>query len=169
MTGKFEQAIRYGIIAGLTIVVYFLLFYFIQARLLFNPFVYWASLGIYIAIVWKALLDEKQRVGEAYDFRTALRTAFFIFVIANLIYYLFYYLLFGLIDQSLIELQKEVMEEALEARKNMLSEEQLEALEQSMRDDSLRVTPGSVFFTYIRALIGNFLLALGLAYFVNRQ
>jgi len=169
MTGKLGPAIRYGVIAGLTIVAYFLLFYFIKPRLLFNPFIYWASLGVYIAIVWKALLDEKKKVGEEYDFQMALRTAFFIFVIANLIYYLFYYILFGLIDPSLIELQKEVMEEAMAARKSMLSEEQLEALEKSMRDDSMKVTPGSVFFTYIRALIGNFLLALGLAYFVNRQ
>jgi hypothetical protein len=169
MNPKFNTAIRYGLIAGGVIILYFLTFYLVQPRLLFNPFVYWASLGIYIAIVFRALQAEKSKAGESYDFRQALRTAFFIFVIANFLYYLFYYVLFAWIDPGLIDLQREVMEETLEARKSMLSPKQLEALEASMQDDAMAVTPGSVFFTYIRALIGNFLLALGLAYFINRQ
>ncbi|MCG8330110.1 MAG: DUF4199 domain-containing protein [Chitinophagales bacterium] len=169
MASKFQHAIKYGIIAGVIIIVYFLLFYFVEAKLLFNPFVYWASVGIYLAIIWRALVIEKAKIGEEYNFRHALRTAFFIFVIANAMYYLFYYFLFALIDTDLVNLQKEYMAEALEARKSMLPKEQYESLQDSLDDGSMDVTPGGVVFTYLRGLIGNFILALGLAYFVNRQ
>jgi prepilin signal peptidase PulO-like enzyme (type II secretory pathway) len=168
MPVQFRIPIKYGLIAGLVVVGYFLAFYVIQPELMFNPFVYWASLGIILAVIWKALLDEKAIIGREYTLNQALRTAFGIFVIGNLIYYLYYYLLHGLIDPGLVDVQKQVIAEALEAKRSMLQTEQIEALEKSLEDDSLKVTPGSVFFTYIRALIGNFVLALGLAYFASR-
>lgn len=90
---KNSKAVRYGLIAGIGTVAYFLLFYFINPRLMFNPWVYWASLGIYLALMWKALLDEKQAANGPLAFKDSLRTAFYIFVIANFCYYLFYYLL----------------------------------------------------------------------------
>ena len=161
--------LKHGVVTGAVIIAYFLLFYLINPKLLFNPFIYWASLGILIAIIWKILLDEKKKYQSDYTLNRALQTAFGIFVVANLMYYIFYYLLFGLIDPGLIDLQKEVMAEALEARKNMLSPQQVQSLEESMRKDALKVEPGGVFFTYLRGLIGNFVIALGLAYFVNRQ
>lgn len=169
MKKNLAYILKNGIIAGLVIIAYFLLFYVINPKLLFNPFIYWASLGVLIAIIWKTLLDEKKKYQADYTLNWALQTAFGIFVIANLLYYVFYYVLFGLIDPGLIELQKEVMAEALEARKSMLSPQQVESLEESMKKDALKVEPGGVFFTYLRGLIGNFVIALGLAYFVNRQ
>jgi hypothetical protein len=169
MKNNLPYILKNGIIAGVLIVAYFLLFYLIKPELLFNPFIYWASLGILIAIIWKVLLDEKKKHQADYTLNWGLQTAFGIFVVANLLYYLFYYLLFGLIDPGLIDVQKEVMAEALEARKGMLPPEQIQALEESMKKDTLKVEPGGVFFTYLRGLIGNFVVALGLAYFVNRQ
>ena len=161
-------AARYGLIAGISIVAYFLLFYFINARLLFNPWVYWASVGVYLAVMWKALQDGREASGGQLPFQEGLRAAFLIFVVANLVYYCFYYLLFGLLDPSLVELQKTVMRESLEHSAGLLSEQQRQDLLESLEDDGVAITPGTVFFTYLRSLIGGFIAAAGLAALVNR-
>jgi hypothetical protein len=164
-----NTGIRYGLIAGIGIVAYFLLFYSINARLLFNPWVYWASLGVYLALMWKALQDRQQAAEGPLPFREGLRTAFLIFVIANLLYYLFYYTLFGLLDPSLVELQKAVMLESLEQSRSLLSEQQREEMLQSLESGALAITPGKVFFTFVRSLIGGFVLSAGLAALINRM
>ena len=164
-----NTAVRYGLIAGIGIVAYFLLFYSINARLLFNPWVYWASLGVYLALMWKALQDQQQAGEGPLPFKEGLRTAFLVFVIANLIYYLFYYLLFGLLDPSLVELQKEVMLESLEQSRSLLSEQQREEMLRSLENGELDITPGKVFFTFVRSLISGFVLSAGLAALANRM
>ncbi len=170
-----NPSVKYGLIAGIGTVAYFLLFYFIRKPLLFNPFVYWASLGIYLALMWRALQEEQHAVeagstaGERLGFQAALRTAFLVFVIANLSYYLFYYLLYGLIDPGLIDLQREVMRESLKNAGKFLSEEQVAQMRESTEGDALIPTAGKVFFTFVRSLIGGFLLALGLAALAARR
>lgn len=161
-----NAAVKYGLIAGIGTIAYFLLFYFIDKELLFNPFVYWVPLGFYLALMWRALQVGEQ--GQAPGFRDALRTAFLVFVIANFLYYLFYYLLFGLIDPGLIDLQREVMRESLEQQGNLLSEEQREEMLKSLDGDGLIPTAGKVFFTFVRSLIGGFVLALGMAALASR-
>ena len=166
-----RTAVKYGLIAGTGIVAYFLLFYFIKKELLFNPFVYWASLGIYLALMWSALQEEGQAApaGESLGFQGALRTAFLVFVIANFTYYLFYYLLYGLIDPGLIDLQREVMKETMEKWGNLLSEEQREDMLESIQGDKLVPTVHTVFFTFARSLIGGFVAALGMAALWRRK
>ncbi len=161
-------AIKYGWIAGVSTVAYFLLFYFINPRLLFNPFVYWASLGVYLALIWRALQVEKEQKEGVLDFKQALRSAFLVFVIANLIYYVFYYLLYNWIDPGLVELQEEVMRESLEQAGGMLPEEQKKEMLRSL-EEGLKIEPSTVLLTYARSLIGGFLLALGLAAIASRR
>ena len=148
---------------------YFLLFYFIDSKLLFNPFVYWASLGFYLALMWRALQVEAQAAGENFGFQSALRSAFLVFVIANLLYYLFYYLLYSLIDPGLIDLQREAMRESLDQQGHLLSEEQREELLESLKDGRLAPTVSGVFFTFVRSLIGGFVAALGMAALWGRR
>ncbi len=164
-----NKAVRYGLIAGIGVIAYFLLFYFISPRLMFNPWVYWASLGIYLALMWKALQDEREEAEGPLLFRDGLRTAFLIFVIANFCYYLFYYILFGLADPGLIELQKTVMLESLGQASNLLPAEQQEEMRRSLESGGLDITPGRVFFTFVRSLIGGFILSAGMAVVVGRQ
>jgi len=158
-----SASIKYGLIAGIGTAAYFLLFYFIKKPLLFNPFVYWVSLGFYLALMWRALQVEKQAVGGSLGFQAALRTTFLVFVIANCIYYLFYYLLYAMIDPGLIDVQREVMRASLEQAGNLLPEEQREEMLESIESDKLIPTVGSVFFTFARSLLGGFIFSLGMA------
>ncbi|MCB0585164.1 MAG: DUF4199 domain-containing protein [Phaeodactylibacter sp.] len=162
-------AVKYGLIAGVGTVAYFLLFYFIKKELLFNPFVYWASLGICLALMWSAIQEEKRFAGAPPGIRASLRTAFLVFVIANFIYYAFYFFLYGYADPGLVDLQREVMKESLEQSRNLLSEEQREQMLESLKGDKLNPTAGKVFFTFARSLIGGFVFSLGMAALSSRE
>ena len=119
--------------------------------------------------MWRALQEEAHAIGEGLDFQTALRTAFLVFAIANGIYYLFYYLLYGLIDPGLIDLQREVMRESLEQAEGFLNEEQRIAMEESIEGNQLVPTVGKVLFTYAQGLLGGFIFSLGMAALASRK
>ena len=86
-----------------------------------------------------------------------------------MIYYLYYYLLHGVFDPGLEDVQRAVMDETLEARKSMLTEEQYDAFKASLEGDGLKVGFQNTLLTYARSLIGYFLIALGLAALASRR
>lgn len=166
---KQNRGVKYGLIAGGVTVGIYLLFYFIDKELIFNSFLNWASVGLYLAVAWKAVDDERQAIGAKIEFQQALKVGFTVFVVANLVYYLYYYLLHGLIDPELEEVQRSVMRSTLEARRSMISEEQYEAFKDSLEGDSLKVGWQNTLLTYARSLIGYFIIALGIAGLASRR
>ncbi|MEQ8706486.1 MAG: DUF4199 domain-containing protein [Phaeodactylibacter sp.] len=166
---KQNRGVKYGIIAGGITVGIYLLFYLINKELVFNSFLNWATVGLYLAIAWKSIDDERQALGGKLEFQQALKVGFTVFVVANLVYYLYYYLLHGVFDPGLEEVQRAVMSETLEARKGMLSEEQYDAFKESLEGDGLKVGLQNTLLTYARSLIGYFLISLGLAALASRK
>ncbi|MCR9100459.1 MAG: DUF4199 domain-containing protein [bacterium] len=166
---KQNRGVKYGTIAGGITVGIYLLFYLINKELVFNSFLNWATVGLYLAIAWKAIDDERQAIGGKLEFQQALKVGFTVFVVANLVYYLYYYLLHGVFDPGLEEVQRSVMSETLEARKGMLSEEQYKAFKESLEGDGLKVGLQNTLLTYARSLIGYFLISLGLAALASRK
>lgn len=166
---KQNRGIKYGLIAGGVTVAIYLLFYVIDKELIFNSFLNWASVGLYLAVAWKAVDDERQAIGAKIEFQQALKVGFTVFVVANLVYYLYYYLLHGLVDPELEEVQRSVMRSTLEARRSMISEEQYEAFKDSLDGDSLKVGWQNTLLTYARSLIGYFIIALGIAGLASRR
>jgi hypothetical protein len=166
---KQNRGVKYGTIAGGITVGIYLLFYLINKELVFNSFLNWATVGLYLAIAWKAIDDERQAIGGKLEFQQALKVGFTVFVVANLVYYLYYYLLHGVFDPGLEEVQRSVMSETLEARKGMLSEEQYNAFKESLEGDGLKVGLQNTLLTYARSLIGYFLISLGLAALASRK
>ena len=84
--------------AGVGTVAYFLLFYFIDPRNMFMPWVSWSSLLLYIVCMWLGCKAFYQENNGNTSMRLFLREAFAIYVIANIVYYLFYYLMMEFID-----------------------------------------------------------------------
>jgi hypothetical protein len=164
-----NRGVNYGIIAGGLVTAIYLTVYFIDEQWLFNSFLHWATVGLYLALAWKALEDERMAAGGQLEFQAALKTGFTVFVVANLIYYLYYYLLHGLIRPDLAGVQAEVMAEVLEARRSMMTEEQYQEFKGSLSDDSLKVDLSSTLLTYARSLIGYFIISLGLAALASRR
>lgn len=85
-----------------------------------------------------------------------LRSAFVVFIVANLIYYSFYFVLFKYIDPGLVEVQAA----------------QLEA-EGVLRDiggrAALQVRLGTTLQSYFFSLLGGFVLAAGTAFILQNR
>lgn len=159
---------KYGIITGVGVIAYFLLFYFTNNSLFFNPFVNWGSLAVYLIFMIMACRDEKKRIDGAYPFQNALRTAFGVFAIANVIYYIYNYFLFKL-DPALLITQKEVviqnMRWAAEIFKFELPEQEIQRLRSEVRP----VTITNTLFVLAQSLIGGFLLSLIVSVIISNR
>lgn len=139
---KHRQAIINGSLAGVLTVGYFLLFYFLDRAYLLNAWVWWGSLIIYLAFMFRVV----QQL-DTTAFRQSLQAAFLVFVVANAIFYLFYYLLFSVFDPGLVDLQRELLQD------NPL-------WQGGNTEVDLSVTLGRVIFSFAYSLIGGFILAL---------
>lgn len=142
-----------GIYTGLAIIVYLLIFYFIDHSLIVNPFVYWGTLlvaGIGMASAVKKVRSEQ---GERIEKRDALKIAFLVYVIAMAFFYVFFFAMLRYIDPSLVEFQKAAMEKA----------------GQDVSGVDFTMTLGKTVSGYIISLIGGFLVSYLMATVMKRD
>ena len=143
---------NYGILAGAGTVIYLLLFYFVNKSYFVNGLVTWSSLIIYLVFMYKAIIDERNERGGDIEFKDAVRPAFLVYVIANLIYYSFLYSMFNFFYPELVEIQREMMEKmGLETEGN-----------------NLNMTLSMTFFAFIQSLIAGFAFSAILAAILKR-
>ncbi len=142
-----------GIITGLAIVAWLVIFYLIDRSLAVNPFVTWGTLLVAGFGMAAAVRAERRAGGDRISKREALRTAFLVYVLAMLCYFVFYYVLLNYIDPSLIELQKQAMIEAGRS---------VEGIDFSM-------TLGKAVSGYVISLLGGFLIAYLMASVMKRE
>ena len=161
-------SLRYGLIAGVGIVAYFLLFYFISPKTMFSPWVSWSSLIIYLAGMWLGAKAFAQENPARANFRLLLRESFAIYLVANFVYYLFYYLLLDVIDPNLVNIQTEVGLEALERNADLIDPKQLAQLKAALENKELGIQLNDLFLAFGNSAILGFLLSLGLAGLINR-
>lgn len=142
--------LKYGLIAGVGVIAYFLLFYSIDKGLMLHFGIWWSSMIIYLL----AMIFAARKTGS-FEFRAKVQATFTTFLVANAAFYVFYYLLFGIIDPQLTELQREILL-------------QHPGIGGDIAQQDLHVTLGRSFFYFCRSLIGGFVLAAGMAALVNR-
>lgn len=142
--------LKYGIPAGVGVVAYFLLFYAFSREAMLHYAVWWSSILINIVAMALAV-----KASASFEFKDKLRAAFAVFAASNALFYVFYYILFGVVDPGLIELQYQSLAD------NPLLGESL-----NMKD--LAITPGRTFFFYCRSLIGGFIMSAAVAGLINR-
>lgn len=99
-----NTGVRYGLLGGVAVVCYFALLYFIKKEWFLNVWLYWASMGIYLLLMWRAAKEDCAEKGVSRDFREILRTPFVVFLLVNLFFWLFYYAL-HLADPSLLQME----------------------------------------------------------------
>lgn len=133
--------LRYGILAGVGVIAYFLLFYAISKPLMLHFGVWWSSLIIYMVAMLLAI-----RKIQSTDLRQNIQAGFTTFLAANLLFYLFYYLLFTKLDPQLVDLQKSLLLENSQTG-------------QELAKQDLSVTAKGTLFAYLRSLIGGFIMA----------
>lgn len=163
-----NNRLKYGLIAGTGTVLYLLAFYGVSPRLMLSSWVMWGSLVIYLACMTLACRRERSATTGGYPFQSALKTAFTVFVIANVIYYVFYYVLFNVIDPGLADLQRELVLENMDRYAGMLGEENAEELMRRYEEEDFRVTLSNTALGFAQSLIGGFILALIVAGVMKR-
>lgn len=162
-----NNIVKYGLIAGVGVIAYFLLFYFIDTKVMFSPYVNWGSVLIYLVFMFVACIQERKMRDEIYPFNQALRTAFGVFVITNLIYYIFNYILFNL-DPTLLITQKEVVIENMQWVGRLTNAEVAPEEIQKLRSEYRPVTFANSLFAFTYSLIGGFGLSLLVAALARR-
>ena len=101
--GMKQKILLNGIIAGVAVVGYVLLFYFFDKQWALTPSIRFSSLIVYALFMYLTIKNVREP-----DFKVLLRGAFSVFLIANAIYYVFDFVLFNYIDKSLIDMEKEM-------------------------------------------------------------
>ncbi len=157
--GKFKLSIRYGVLAGISVILYMLVFYFYDKKVMLGPSVFWSTTLLYIVGMFFAAREER-KVRGTMTFREVLPVAFLTYLIANLFFFDFLYILFNFVDPTLPELQRQVSMEAIqESGFSEYVEEAIEEIEKLPAEFTL----GQAIFDYVRSAIFGFLLSLGIA------
>jgi len=156
------------LIAGIGTVLYLLIFYAISPRLMLRSWVLWGSLIIYLICMVLACYRERERIKGYYPLQSALKTAFAVFVAANVIYYAFYYVLFNIVDPGLVDLQRELMLESMDRNAGLIGKGNAEKLMREYAEGDLRVTLSQLALGFAQGLIGGFLLSLAVAGVMKR-
>ena len=157
---------RAGLLTGAITVGLFALFHQLNPRWILQPLFYWGSLVIYLLGMLGVCLLEKRNGQGILPFRQALQTAFLTFLIANLLYYLFYYFLFNTIDPHLAELQRQVY---LEFYEQNFSGLELQKHLQGLEDKDFSVNAKVLLIGFGQGAIGGFLLSLLIALTVKQE
>ncbi len=150
----------YGILAGLAAEAYAFLMYNVQKANLFSMWFYTSSLLLYAFAMYFAA-----KKAQISDFKVVLRTAFSVFLIANIVYYFFDFALFNHIDPSLKTMQADAAIAYL--KPNTLLEEQMK-MEENIRSSDIH-DAASLFKQYLKAAIGGFVLSFLITYLVKRK
>jgi len=158
-------SIRYGVLAGISVVIYMLVFYFYDVKVMLGPSVFWSTTLLFIIGMFFAAREER-KAREFMTFREVLPVAFVTYLIANLFFYDFLYIMFNFVDSTLPELQRQVSLEAIqESGFKEYVEEAIEEIEKTPAEFTL----GQAFFDYVRSAIFGFLLSLVIAGLVRNK
>jgi len=157
--GKFKLSIRYGVLVGISVILYMLVFYFYDVKVMLGPSVFWSTTLLFIVGMFFASREER-KAREFMSFREVLPVAFVTYMVANLFFYDFLYILFNFVDPTLPELQRQV---SLEALQNSGFSDYVEEAIAEIEEMPAEFTLGQAIFDYIRSAIFGFLLSLGIA------
>ncbi len=159
------SSIKWGVITGIAAIVYTILLYVMDAKLMVSS---WASLGIVITIVLLVLGIREIKNGQEgfISLSEALFAGFFIYVIATLISSVFQYILMSVIDPNLhVLLRETVLENTVSMMQKFgASEEDINKAIEGMNQDQFDITPYRMFINFLWSsaigLIIAFILAL---------
>ena len=157
--------------AGAGTVFIYLLVYFIRKEWMLHPALYWGTLGVYLFFMIRPARQQAQQSEQPLTWRQLIRTPFTVFLIANLIFWIFYFLIFTF-DASLRELSQEQQMQALERISQMmdggLSEQQMQQSREQIREAGGGFSLSDLFFSYAKGALGGFGLSALIALWAQR-
>ena len=164
--------VKYGIIAGISTVVYLLLFYFYSKPLFLNASVIWSTLLIYVFCMFKAV-NIIDNTATSVDFKSYIQVAFWVFVIANLIYYPFFHLFCNNIDASLLEImrtsQSAYLEQSLMLSTSIEEQQKIRKTIVELATQDMHLTIGTTLYRMAQGTIAGFLLSVIIAMITSKR
>ncbi len=154
--------VRYGLFAGLATLALMVIAYFLDRRLMLSPGVVWGSMLFYLYFMVRAVREAARAwTGEErVPLQVLLRPAFNVYLVATVLYYAFYYLMFNVFDTGLVEVQREMVMEQLDQTSGLFGQERVQEMKKALEADGLQVTPLRVALNLGQSLIGGFILSL---------
>ena len=142
------KAVKYGVIGGILTVLVYTVMYAVNKEWLLSAGLHWSSLLIYLAaMIYTADLALKAGLT---DFKGILKPVFICFLVANLIYYLYYYILTVGIDPGLAEMQvQQMLDKMEELQGGPIDPEKMKQ----------RGLLSSYVFSYFQGALGGFILS----------
>jgi hypothetical protein len=150
-------SLKYGLIAGGSVVLYFLLFYFLDKESMLKMWVSGSSLFLYVIFMAKSVSDQRGLQEDIISFREAISVAFLTFIIANAVYYVFYYFIMKS-DPELVEMLRQA---SIEFYQQFLADRNPVEVEKSF--EGFEVDVSSVLLSFARGAIGGFILSIIIA------
>ncbi|HMS66698.1 MAG TPA: DUF4199 domain-containing protein [Saprospiraceae bacterium] len=126
-----NPSIKYGVYAGVIIILLDLILYLIDERIFLLASTYVALPVIIVAMVYSSR-DYKAANGGIGSFKELFTASWLSYLIAGLISTAFTYILYNFIAPNLIETMREITMEGIEKMKGMLPEESYEAALEQM-------------------------------------
>ncbi len=147
-----QTAVKYGIIAGTASALYLFLFHQMGAAFVLNPFVVFGQILISLFGAVLAVRAIREANAGKIERKEALKYAFAVFALSQILFWVFIYLMFNYIDPSIIEIQRKMMVDA-----GMKAETQ-----------DLHMTISMIFQRWAFMLIPSFFLSLMVASFMKK-
>jgi hypothetical protein len=165
--------LRYGVLGGLAVMLYFLVFYFAKKSLFIHPGIQWASMAVYFACMFQAAREDFAANGSDREFRLLTRTPFLVFLLINLAYWLFYYSL-HLADPELPAMETQAQLEALQAQiaagvGDPGQANQIREQIQYLQKEGMAVTLGPVLLQMAMGALGGFALSAGIVLLLKNR
>lgn len=164
---KDNHAVKFGMLAGLGTIIFLFLFYWIDKKLILSPEIIWSTMLLYLIGMYMAAVEERKANGGYIDFKTALRAAFIVWIVANAIYHTFNYALYNFLDAEMLTIQKQYMRDNMGNLEGFLGEENYEVFMANI--ENMNYNFFTVLTAYVSALIGGFIIAAIIGRMVRRH
>jgi Protein of unknown function (DUF4199) len=164
-----NNSLKFGVFAGLGTIIYYLLFSMSDKKMIFTPSIFYSSMVI--AIFFMYWCGKKVSDADA-PFHQILKSVFTVWVIAELMYYIWYFRFFNA-DPMLAKLQTET---AIESYQYLIAQSQDFAQTKSYHEaiDDLQKNP--LVYTFKdsmlglgRGLIGGFVISYIMTFILDRR
>lgn len=157
---------KYGIFAGLSTIlllgcIYFYSVFFLTKQLMVHPYVTFGRFLVYAIFMYLSIKTFLKLSPGEKPFKELIKPAFVCFLIANLVFYVFYYIMFKWLDPDLMEASNKYMADYFEKQDVKLQPGKREVL----TTDSQSIGLSSTIFAYVREIILGFIIAAILSIF----
>jgi Protein of unknown function (DUF4199) len=153
---------KYGLIAGGSVVLYFLLFYFLDKESMLKMWVAASSMFVYVLFMAKAVGDQRKLQEDIISFKEAISVAFLTLIIANIVYYIFYFFIIKS-DPELVVILKQ---NYIDFYQKVLSNQDPVEVEKSFED--FEVNLSFVLLRFAQGAILGFILSVIIAGMMRR-